>query len=59
MPAKLEGISGYVERALRVIMAAKAGKIKCGDALDTLWELIINLDYELRRRGVECEAYLN
>ncbi|WP_162008582.1 hypothetical protein [Vulcanisaeta thermophila] len=58
MLRRSRGISGYIEGALRVIVAARTGRIKCGDALDSLWEFLTNLDYELRR-GVGCEAYFN
>jgi hypothetical protein len=35
------------------------GKVKCQEALDELWEILINIDYEIRRRNTFHAAYSN
>ena len=43
-------IEREIDKALITIGRARMGKIKCQDALDELWELLINIDFEIRTR---------
>ncbi|WP_054854004.1 hypothetical protein [Vulcanisaeta distributa] len=37
-----------IDEALVIIGRARMGKIPCDKALDWLWEILINLDFELK-----------
>jgi hypothetical protein len=50
-----------LSKAMRIIIKAKLGKIDINNALDSIWELIINIDYELKahKRGkITCDSRL-
>ncbi|MGC8542731.1 MAG: hypothetical protein ACP5NQ_02220 [Vulcanisaeta sp.] len=40
--------SRTIDNALIIIGKARMGKIPCDKALDKLWEILVNLDYELK-----------
>ena len=45
-----------IDEALIIIGRARMGKIPCSEALDRLWEILVNLDFELKianRNNVE------
>lgn len=44
------GLSKYLDEAMMMIAMARQGKINCNRALDALWELIVNLQYELNNK---------
>ncbi len=48
-----------VDRALILIGKARIGKINCEKALDELWEILVNLDFELKTRNPikRCALY--
>ena len=37
-----------IDNALIIIGKARIGKIPCSEALDELWELLVNLDFNLK-----------
>ncbi len=52
-------IEREINEALVIIGRARMGKVKCQEALDELWEILINIDYEIRRRNTFHAAYSN
>ncbi|WP_054842109.1 hypothetical protein [Vulcanisaeta distributa] len=44
-----ESIDGLISKAFKVIELRKRGLISDDEALDALWEIIINIEYETRR----------
>ncbi|ADN49538.1 hypothetical protein [Vulcanisaeta distributa] len=37
-----------IDEALVIIGKARMGRISCNEALDRLWEILVNLDFELK-----------
>ncbi len=37
-----------IDEALVIIGKARMGRIPCNEALDRLWEILVNLDFELK-----------
>ncbi|GAB6948176.1 hypothetical protein JCM16161A_23060 [Vulcanisaeta sp. JCM 16161] len=55
-----ESIIEFINEAIRVIELGRRGLMSRDEALDTLWELIMNIDYEVRRRKYpRIEALMN
>ncbi len=51
-------VARLIDEALTVIGKARMGKIPCNDALDILWELLVNASFELGMAGVDDGARL-
>ncbi|ADY01195.1 hypothetical protein VMUT_0987 [Vulcanisaeta moutnovskia 768-28] len=51
--------SKTIDEALVIIGRARMGKIPCNEALDRLWEVLVNLDFELKTRNPirHCALY--
>ena len=45
-------IMKLIDEALIIIGRARMGKIPCSEALDGLWEILVNLDFELKMTGM-------
>ncbi|WP_446752514.1 hypothetical protein [Vulcanisaeta sp. JCM 16161] len=43
-------VEELIDRALGIIINARRGLIDKDEALDALWEFLINIDYEVRTR---------
>ena len=41
-----------IDEALIIIGRARMGKVPCNEALDRLWEILVNLDFELKMTGM-------
>ena len=41
-----------IDEALMIIGRARMGKVPCSEALDRLWEILVNLDFELKMAGM-------
>ncbi|MFP3216426.1 MAG: hypothetical protein RXP99_03925 [Vulcanisaeta sp.] len=41
-------LTGLIECALNAIIAAKLGLVNKDEALDALWEYLVNIDYEVK-----------
>ena len=41
-----------IDEALTIIGRARMGKVSCNEALDRLWEILVNLDFELKMTGM-------
>ncbi|WP_202905237.1 hypothetical protein [Vulcanisaeta thermophila] len=39
----------YIEKALALIVKARRGMVDYVEALDSLWELLVNIEYEVKR----------
>ena len=46
------GVGELIDRALTIIIRARKGLIDKDDALDVLWEYLINIEYEVRVRYI-------
>ena len=44
--------SKTIDEALIIIGKARMGKVSCSEALDRLWEILVNLDFELKIAGL-------
>lgn len=56
-----DNVAWMLSKAMRIIIKAKLGRIDINNALDSIWELIINIDYELKahKRGkITCDSRL-
>ncbi|WP_243676248.1 hypothetical protein [Vulcanisaeta distributa] len=55
-----ETLNDFINEAFRVIAYGKVGSMKGDDALDVLWELLVNIDYEVKRsRCSRIKALMN
>ena len=45
-------VEELIDRALTIIIKARKGLIDKDDALDALWEYLINIEYEVRVRHI-------
>jgi len=53
-------INGFINEAFRVIEHGKRGLMSKDEALDELWELLINIDYEIKSgKQVMTETLVN
>ena len=46
-----------INEALVIIGRARMNRINCHEALDVLWELLMNMDFELRNDGERFISY--
>ncbi|GAB6946025.1 hypothetical protein JCM16161A_01550 [Vulcanisaeta sp. JCM 16161] len=44
-----------IDEALIIIGKARMGKIPCNEALDRLWEILVNLDFELKTANINSD----
>ena len=42
-------LEGLVRVGIELILKARLGEVSIDDALDDLWEVLVNIDYEVRR----------
>jgi len=42
-------LEGLVRVGIELILKARLGEVGIDDALDGLWEVLVNIDYEVRR----------
>jgi hypothetical protein len=42
-------LEGLVRVGIELILKARLGEVSIDDALDGLWEVLVNIDYEVRR----------
>ncbi|GAB6947445.1 hypothetical protein JCM16161A_15750 [Vulcanisaeta sp. JCM 16161] len=47
---RMADVEELIDRALGIIINARRGLIDKDEALDALWEFLINIDYEVRTR---------
>jgi hypothetical protein len=46
-------LEGLVRVGIELILKARLGEVSIDDALDDLWEVLVNIDYEVRRLRYE------
>ena len=46
-------LEGLVRVGIKLILKARLGEVGIDDALDGLWEVLVNIDYEVRRLRYE------
>ena len=47
------GLEDLVRVGIELILKARLGEVGVDDALDGLWEVLVNIDYEVRRLRYE------
>jgi len=50
---QFRGLEGLVRVGIELILKARLGEVSIDDALDGLWEVLVNIDYEVRRLRYE------
>ena len=48
-----------LDRGFRLVALARLGRVDINEALDDLWEVLVNMDYELQRLGRPCPTPIN
>jgi hypothetical protein len=46
---KFRDLEGLVRVGIELILKARLGEVGIDDALDGLWEVLVNIDYEVRQ----------
>ncbi len=50
---KFRDLKNLVKVGIELILKARLGEVGIDDALDGLWEVLVNIDYEVRRLRYE------
>ena len=50
---KFRDLEDLVRVGIELILKARLGEVGVDDALDGLWEVLVNIDYEVRRLRYE------